>query len=67
MLVLRRFPEKGWGMGVCAGIAYYFGVPAFLVRCLFLVLSKYSALVYLLLWVTIPEEKAPADFNARTG
>lgn len=31
---LRRDPENGWVLGVCAGLAEYFGLPIALVRIL---------------------------------
>ncbi len=31
---LRRDPENGWVLGVCAGLAEYFGLPVALVRIL---------------------------------
>lgn len=47
--------------GVCGGIAEYFDIDATLVRVAFVLLSLLSAafpglIVYLILWVIIPEE-----------
>jgi phage shock protein C len=44
--------------GVCAGLARYFGIDATLVRLVFVlaVLSGLSPLVYLILWIVMPQE-----------
>ena len=46
--------------GVCGGLAQYFGIDSALVRLVFvlLVLSGVSPLVYLVLWIVLPEERA---------
>ena len=46
--------------GVCGGLARYFGIDAAIVRLVFVlaVLSGVSPLVYLVLWIVIPEEKS---------
>jgi len=51
----------GWIGGVCAGIAYRFGVSPGLVRTLYVIVSVLSAafpgiLVYLVLWWIIPRD-----------
>lgn len=49
--------------GVCGGLASYFGVDSAIVRLIFVlaVLSGVSPLVYLVLWIAIPEDRvAPA-------
>ena len=56
---LYRSREKVIG-GVCAGIAEYLGLDPTLVRAGYLVLSLLSAafpgvLVYIILWVIMPE------------
>lgn len=48
--------------GVCGGFAEYFGWPAWLVRFVYVLVSLCSAafpgiLIYLLLWVLMPERK----------
>jgi phage shock protein C len=47
--------------GVCGGLARYFGVDATIVRLVFVlaVLSGLSPLIYLILWIVMPQE-APA-------
>ncbi|MBK9714869.1 MAG: PspC domain-containing protein [Kouleothrix sp.] len=48
--------------GVCGGLARYFGVDSTIVRLVFVlaVLSGVSPLVYLLLWIVLPEEQPAA-------
>jgi phage shock protein C len=58
---LTRSKNKVLG-GVCAGFADYIGWDPVKVRLLFLVISIFSAafpgiLVYLILWIILPEEK----------
>ena len=47
--------------GVCAGIANYFGLDPTLIRIAYALLTVFTvfsgAIVYLLLWIIIPEEK----------
>lgn len=47
--------------GVCGGLARYFGIDATIVRLVFVlaVLSGLSPLIYIILWVVIPQEGAP--------
>lgn len=57
---LERTQDKVIG-GVCGGIAKYFGWDAAIVRLLYVILSVASigfpgVLVYLILWVAMPEE-----------
>jgi phage shock protein C len=47
--------------GVCAGLAHHFGLDVTLVRVLYVVASILSVafpgiLVYIILWIVIPEE-----------
>ncbi len=49
--------------GVCAGLAHHFGLDVTLVRVLYVLASILSVgfpgtLVYILLWIVIPEEAA---------
>lgn len=48
--------------GVCGGLARYFGIDATIVRLVFVlaVLSGLSPLIYLILWIVMPQE-APAQ------
>lgn len=57
---LRRSRDDRMIAGVVGGLAEYFGMDATLARVLFVVLSLISAafpgaLVYLILWLVIPE------------
>jgi phage shock protein PspC (stress-responsive transcriptional regulator) len=49
--------------GVCAGLAHHFGLDVSLVRVLYVLVSILSVafpgiLVYVILWIVIPEEPA---------
>lgn len=46
--------------GVCGGLARYFGIDATVVRLVFVlaVLSGLSPLIYLILWIVMPQEGA---------
>ena len=48
--------------GVCGGLARYFGIDATIVRLVFVlaVLSGLSPLIYIILWVVMPQEGAAA-------
>jgi phage shock protein C len=47
--------------GVCGGLARYFGIDSTIVRLVFVlaVLSGLSPLIYVILWVVMPQEGAP--------
>ncbi len=47
--------------GVCGGLANYFGIDSTIVRLVFVlaVLSGLSPLIYIILWIVMPEEGAP--------
>lgn len=49
--------------GVCGGLARYFGIDAAIVRLVFVlaVLSGLSPLIYVILWIIMPLEGAPAS------
>lgn len=70
MKKFRRIPDKGWVGGVCAGIAYYLGFPVWIVRLVWaLLIFGYGTglLLYILLWIFVPEaKKTPSDYNKRT-
>jgi phage shock protein PspC (stress-responsive transcriptional regulator) len=52
--------------GVCAGLANYLNVDPFLVRLIFgvLLLGGEGILIYLVLWLVMPEDTEPVDDNA---
>lgn len=61
---LRRSRSKRMIAGVIGGLADYFGLDPTLARVIYVVGSVLSAafpgiLVYILMWVLIPEEGAP--------
>ena len=58
---LRRSRSDRMLAGVCGGLAGYFGIDATLLRVIYVVGSAISVafpgiIVYLVLWVLIPEE-----------
>ena len=59
---LRRSVSDRWIAGVCAGLAEYFGLDPTVVRVGYVLLSILSVafpgiLVYLILWMLIPERE----------
>ncbi|HEU5099099.1 MAG TPA: PspC domain-containing protein [Roseiflexaceae bacterium] len=52
--------------GVCGGLAAYFNIDSTIVRLVFVlaVLSGISPLVYLVLWIVMPEQKGAASNNS---
>jgi phage shock protein PspC (stress-responsive transcriptional regulator) len=60
---LRRSRTDRVIAGVCAGLAHHFGLDVSLMRVLYVLVSILSAafpgiLVYVVLWLVIPEEPA---------
>jgi phage shock protein C len=60
---LRRSRSERMIAGVCAGLAHHFGLDVSLMRVLYVLVSILSAafpgiLVYIILWIVIPEEAA---------
>jgi len=58
---LRRSRKERMLAGVCAGLAHHFALDVTLVRVLYVLVSVLSAafpgiLVYIILWIVIPEE-----------
>ncbi len=68
---LRRVKGKHWIGGVCAGIAYWMAVPAWIVRLVWtvmLLMYGVGGLLYILLWIFMPVwDPIPPDFDARAG
>lgn len=68
---LRRIPEKGWIGGVCAGFAYYFELPVWIVRLVWTITflgMGFGIWVYILFWIFMPRIKeVPADYDEVTG
>lgn len=68
---LRCVTRDAWLGGVCAGVAYFFGIPTWIVRMVwFLVAFFYGTgiFVYLLLWIFLPVWKeTPPDYYIVTS
>lgn len=62
---LYRDPDSGIIAGVCAGLAYYFGIPKLWVRILFIILVVASftsmGIVYIILWIFIPAARTTRE------
>lgn len=61
---LFRDTENAMLAGVAAGLAKYFGVDVLLVRLLFILTAFGSGsgiIVYIVLWLLVPEAKTPSD------
>jgi phage shock protein C len=56
---IRRSSGDRMIAGVCGGLAEYFNIDSAIVRLVFVlaVLSGISPLVYLVLWIVMPEQK----------
>ncbi len=57
---LRRSRDDRWIGGVCGGIAKLTGIESWLCRLLLTVLALFAGsglLVYILLWIFVPEEE----------
>ncbi|MEK9154573.1 MAG: PspC domain-containing protein [Patescibacteria group bacterium] len=70
MRKLKRIPDRGILGGVCAGLAYYLGIPVWVVRVVWAVVILwlgFGILLYPIFWIFMPKESAPEDFNERTG
>lgn len=56
--------QKAWLGGVCAGIAYYFEMPTWLVRLLFFTIGGPLSTLYIGLWIFVPRyEIDPEDYE----
>lgn len=69
---LYRIPEKGKIKGVCAGLAYYFGVPVGLIRAmailsLFFGLFGLVVIAYIVLVFVLDPAPAPASYTEEAG
>ncbi len=66
-----RISEKGVLGGVCAGIAYYFGINITIVRIGWVVAVfglGVGILAYVVCWALMPDSTyVPADYGERTG
>ena len=62
---MRRYPDRGWIAGVCAGLADYLDWNVKLVRVIFVIAFICSGffpvgLVYCVLWYLLDSEDSPA-------
>ncbi len=67
---LFRDTQSGMVAGVAAGLAEYTGIPVIIIRLIFIGLvfgSGVGLIVYLLLWILIPEAKTPANILQMQG
>lgn len=68
---LRKVRGKKWIGGVCAGIAYSLGIPAWVVRLVLavsLLFYGFGALPYILLWIFMPTwDETPEDYETVAG
>ena len=68
---LRRIKEKAWLGGVCAGLAYFGGLPLWLVRLAWILTVIFygsGILPYLLFWIFMPRwENTPDDYDSITA
>ena len=61
---LVRPNDDRWIGGVCAGLGNYFGIDPTVIRILFVLFSIFvggGIIVYLILWLVIPQEGGVAD------
>ncbi len=67
---LYRSSEDAMLGGVAAGIATYFDVDTLWIRLIFFIsifLGGYGILIYLVLWIIVPEAKTPSEKVAMRG
>ena len=68
---LRKVTEKRWIGGVAAGIAYWLGFPAWIVRLVWAFSALwlgFGALLYILFWIFMPSwETTPEDYDRIAG
>lgn len=70
---LRRYPDDGWLGGICAGLAYRLGWAPWIIRLILVLLLLIPigdiplVLIYILLWIFMPEGSTPDDYEDRTG
>ncbi len=68
---LHRITSEAWLGGVCAGLAFYLGIPVSIVRLIFVVLvfvPGIGILLYALLWFLLPNEntvRTPMGYTSR--
>lgn len=61
---LYRDTDEGWLGGVASGLAAYVGIAPWLIRLAFILLTfawGTSILLYIILWILLPDAKSPSD------
>ena len=61
---LYRDPQHAMIAGVCSGLGAYFGIDATIIRLIFIVALFFggaSILVYIVLWLVMPEANTPSE------
>jgi phage shock protein PspC (stress-responsive transcriptional regulator) len=62
----RRLTDREWIGGVCAGLAYWLGIPTWIVRMLWFAAAWFYGVglgAYILLWIFVPEwDHTPEDY-----
>ncbi|SFI10673.1 PspC domain-containing protein [Halpernia frigidisoli] len=67
---LFRDPENGKIGGVCAGLANYFGIDPVWIRLLlifFVIMKGFGILLYVILWIVLPQAKTASDYLKMKG
>ena len=68
---LRCVTEEEWIGGVCAGLAYWLGIPTWIVRLLWVFeffIFGVGFFAYILLWIFMPNwEETPGDYEDVSG
>ncbi len=68
---LRKIKGEGWIGGVCAGVAYKFEIPVWIVRLVWALAVFGAGLgswLYIFLWIFMPKwDKTPEDYDEVTG
>ena len=67
---LYRSRTERWFAGVCGGLGTYFGIDPTLVRVLFVIFALTfgsGLLIYLILWLLIPNEPEATGVIETTG
>ena len=70
MKKLKRMTEHNWIGGVCAGVAYWFGIPTWILRMVWAMLALcygVGIVGYIALWIFMPRwETDPSDYKCVT-
>lgn len=68
---IRKIKEYKWIAGICAGAAYWLGIPVWIIRIMWLcsvLFYGFGTGVYILLFIFLPKwDKTPTDFKKITG